>query len=150
MSTRFTHLVLLALAALAASGCAVTQEQNRRLLNAMDASLTPCCDGGRWALAPVALPLGLVAGVLDAVVVHPATAVDDAWGDTVELLWTPEGESRLRRAVLTPFMAAFTAPVFVGSWLGRCLLPISPRDERATAPPERTPLPRKAEVRVAS
>lgn len=111
------------------TGCAVFEEENRRLLNAMDASLAPASDGGRWAAAPLAFPAGLVAGVLDAVIVHPATAVDDAWGDTVDWLWTPTDESRLRRAVLTPFMAAFTPPVFLGSWLGRSLLPIPPRDD---------------------
>jgi len=121
---------------LLAGGCAILAEDNRRLLNGMDASLSPPTPAGRAALAPLALPAGLLAGVLDAVVIHPVTAADEAWGDTVELLWTPEDESRLRRAVLTPFMAAATPPVLAGSWLRRSLAPITPRDEDDDEPPE--------------
>ena len=111
-------------------GCAVINEENRRTLNAMDAAWTPESAGARWGLAPVALPAGLLGLAADAFVVHPACVLDDAWGDTVDWLWTPEpDESRFRRAVLTPLCALATPLVFVGDWLGRALFPMQPRKE---------------------
>jgi hypothetical protein len=106
----------------------MSERDNRRTLNALDASLTPESAAARWAAAPVALPTGLVALAVDAVVVHPACSIDDAWGDTVEWLWTPDpDESRFRRAVLLPLVTLATPPVFVGDWLGRALFAIPPR-----------------------
>ena len=117
------------LAALLSTSCAFMVEDNRRTLNALDASATPATPAGRWALSPVALPVGLVAFVADVVVVHPASAIDDAWGDTLELLWTPRDESRFRRAVMLPLVTVATPLVFVGDWLGRAVFPIPPRDD---------------------
>ena len=131
---RLALVLLLGLAA----GCAVAAEENRRTLNAMDRSLTPGSEAERWALAPVALPAGLVGLVADALVVHPTTTLDAAWGDTVEMLWTPaEDESRLRRAVFTPFSALLTPFVFVGDAVWRSMFVITPRDgdvERSAPP----------------
>ena len=119
-------LLLLALL----SACSMKEKENRLTLNALDASFAPSSEGARWALAPVALPAGLVALAVDAVVVHPATVVDDAWGDTVEWLWTPKpDESRFRRAVLLPLSALATPLVWVGDWLGRSVFAIEPREE---------------------
>jgi hypothetical protein len=108
----------------------MSRKDNRRTLNALDESWTPTSTTARVALAPVAFPAGLLALITDAVVVHPVCVLDDAWGDTVDWLWTPKpGESRFRRAVLTPLAALATPFVFVGDWLGRALLPLPPRQE---------------------
>lgn len=116
--------------------CAMAERDNRRTLNAMDASLAPAAAGARWAAAPLALPAGLVGLAADALVVHPACSLDDAWGDTVEWLWTPDpDESRFRRAVLLPLVTLATPPVFLGDWLGRALLAIPPRAADAEAAP---------------
>ena len=109
------------------AGCAVANQDRRLLLNAMDASLTPGSTAGRWLLAPVALPVGFVAGVTDAVVVHPVTQLDDAWGDTVELLWQNDGATDFRRAVLTPVLVLATPLVFAGDWLGRSVFDVPDR-----------------------
>ncbi len=94
---------LIAALALLLAGCAVMAEENRRTLNAMDEHVAPESSAARWALAPVALPAGLVGLTADLVIVHPATAIDDAWGDTVEVLWTPrDNETGFRRAVMAP------------------------------------------------
>src|SRR5512139_3831993 len=109
--------------ALCVSGCAVFARENRRTLNALDEHATPRSAAARWALSPLALPVGLGALTLDMLVVQPVCSVDDAWDDTVEILWTPRGESRFRRAVMLPLATAATPLVFSGDLLGRSLLP---------------------------
>jgi hypothetical protein len=127
---RTSTLVALVLAPCLACtvACAIGERENRRVLNALDARAAPATDGGRWALAPLALPAGLLAGLADMLVVHPSTVFDDAWRDTVDLLWTSREESRFRRALFVPLAALATPFVYVGDWLGRAVLAIPPHD----------------------
>jgi hypothetical protein len=108
---------MLLLASLA-PGCAVMSSTNRRTLNAMDENWSPETTTGRWACAPLAFPAALVGLLVDALFVNPALAVDDAWNDTVDWLWTPDpDESRFRRAVILPLAALATPFVYVGDWI---------------------------------
>ncbi len=108
-------------------GCVMLERGNRRVLNLLDENLAPKSSTGRWALAPLTLPTGCAALIVDATIVHPAATIDDAWGDTVELLWAPRGGSSLRTALLVPLAAIATPAVFLGDWLGRALFALSPR-----------------------
>jgi hypothetical protein len=117
---------MLALLALAASGCAIAERDNRRTLNALDEHATPASEPARWALAPLALPVSLVAAAGDMLIVHPVCSVDDAWADTVDVLWTSHGETRFRRVVMIPLAALTTPPFFAGNLLFRSLLPVDP------------------------
>lgn len=121
--------VLLSLIVHACVGCAFFDADNRRTLNALDRNLVPESTTARWALAPIGLPVAVVAGTVDVLVVHPVSVVDDAWGDTQALLWTPRDESRFRRAVLVPLAALATPLVFVGDALGRALFDIPARED---------------------
>ena len=127
---RFNPFVLIA-AALFFSGCTAFDSDHRRTLDWLDRTFTPSSSGARAALLPVAIPVGLVGLATDAVIVNPVMAIDDAWGDTVELLWTPEDETPLRRALIAPLAALATPVVFASDWLWRCLWPIDPRDSDA-------------------
>jgi hypothetical protein len=71
-----------------------------------------------------------VAYGLDLALVHPAASVDDAWLDTVDLLWRSKEESRFRRAMFVPLAALATPIVFVTDWSFRILFPIPEREER--------------------
>jgi hypothetical protein len=124
-------MLLLALMALALPGasCAVFDSDNRRTLNLLDEHCTPEEPVAKWALAPVALPTGLLAASVDAVIVHPVNVVGDAWGDTTELLWSSHEESSFRRAIFAPVAVIATPFVFVGDWLGRSAFAIPPREE---------------------
>jgi hypothetical protein len=115
--------------ALSLGGCAVFESENRRTLNALDEHVTPQGAGARWALSPLALPLGFGALAADLLLVHPVCSVDDAWGDTVEWLWTPRGETRFRRAVMLPLVTVATPVVFGGDLAGRSVFPIDPRKD---------------------
>ena len=126
----WVRAALVACVLLMGAGCAFFDRENRRTLNAMDAYLIPESGAARWALAPMALPAGLVGFTADVLVVHPATTLDDAWGDTVEWLWTPrEHETSFRRAVMTPLAAVATPFVFTGDWLWRSVFLVQPRAE---------------------
>jgi hypothetical protein len=112
---------------LLAAGCAMAAPENRRTLLWLDDNLKPASGVARGALLPAAIPIGLAALAVDAVVVHPVTVVDDAWGDTVDLLWTTRGETPLRQALFAPIAALATPFVFAGDFLGRCNFAIAPR-----------------------
>lgn len=105
--------------------CSMFRSDNRRTLNLLDQEAAPASTGTKVALAPLALPIGVLAFAADLAVVHPIATIDDAWDDTEELLWRPKDESGLRRALFVPLAAAATPFVFFGDWFGRWLLPIN-------------------------
>ncbi len=113
------RVAALLLAAPLTVGCAFAERDNRRTLNYLDAHVAPKSAAARWALSPVALPAAIGAGALDAAVVHPATQFDDAWRDTVDLLWDYERDSSFRAVLLTPLSAVATPVVYCGDWLLR-------------------------------
>ena len=84
-------------------------------------------------MLPLAIPVGVGGLVTDAVLVNPVLCIDDAWGDTVELLWSSEDESNMRRALFAPLAAVATPFVFAGDWFWRSLWPIEPRQELGEA-----------------
>jgi hypothetical protein len=115
--------------ALSLPACAIFEGENRRTLNALDEHLAPQSTAARWALSPLALLLGFGALAGDLLLVHPVCSVDDAWGDTVEWLWTPRGETRFRRTVMLPLVTVATPLVFAGDLAGRSVFPIEPRKD---------------------
>jgi len=106
------------------SGCAISSRENRRTLNALDEHATPSSAAARWVMAPVALPVSLLAVTGDMAIVHPLCSIDDAWADTVDALWTSHGETKFRRAVLLPLAALATPIVFTGDLIARSLFPL--------------------------
>ena len=111
------------------AACAVFERDNRVVLNSLDEHVAPSSDVGRWLLAPVALPVGAAAVTVDAVVVRPVTQLDDAWGDTVELLWEPGDQTPFRRVIVAPVMAVATPFVFAADWLARALFMVPDRED---------------------
>lgn len=120
---------------LLAGGCAMAKADNRRTLNWLDAHATPSSTGARWAMAPIALPTGIVALAADAVIVHPCCVIDDASIDVYEWLWTNEGETDLRRWAMAPVRAVVSPFAFAVSWTGRALFAISPHESDDEPPP---------------
>lgn len=109
------------------AGCTTMRDDSRRTLGWLDRTFTPESPVARGALLPVAIPVGFAGLLTDTIVVNPVYAVDDAWGDTVDLLWTSRDESPLRRALFTPLAAVGTPFVFAADWLWRSLVPTAPR-----------------------
>jgi hypothetical protein len=118
----------------AAAACTTSRDDSRRTLDWLDANLAPQSHTTRMVLLPVAIPVGICGLICDTVVVNPVCAIDDAWGDTVDTLWTSNEESGLRRALFTPLAMAATPVVFACDWVWRCLIPTEPRKEPAGDP----------------
>lgn len=116
------------------AACTTTRDDSRRTLDWLDGNLAPASHTARMVLLPVAIPVGACGVLADTLLVNPACAVDDAWGDTVEVLWTSREESALRKALFTPLAALATPVVFAGDWLWRCVIPTPPRSDDVRAP----------------
>ena len=118
---RMAQAVAAVVFVVASSSCAFLNPDSRRTLNYLDANLAPQSATARVLLSPVALPVGVAAGVADAVVVHPLTQVDEAWRDTLDVLWDYDQGSAFRQVLLTPLSALATPLVFAGDWLCRAV-----------------------------
>jgi hypothetical protein len=106
-----------------AGGCAITDRNNRLVLNSLDNAVQDSAitnsTAGRIAAAPLAIPAGTVAGVLDMAIVTPARAVRPAWKDTSEYLWEdPQGSDMRQMMLFVPKVVA-TPLLFTGDWAFR-------------------------------
>jgi hypothetical protein len=111
------------------AACTCIRRDSRRTLDLLDHNLTPADATWRLVLLPVAIPVGFGGLLADSAIVNPIYALDDAWDDTSELLWTWRGESTLRRVLFTPLAVLGTPVVFGCDWLLRSCLPLPPRKE---------------------
>jgi hypothetical protein len=121
--TRMTLLIVTLLCCGAIGGCAVTQRENRLLLNSMDKAVEgSAITGSTTAMvlaAPVAFPMGVTAGIIDMAVVTPARAAIPAAKDTSSYLWeNPQGSDLRQMMLLMPKVAA-TPVVFITDWAFR-------------------------------
>jgi hypothetical protein len=106
-----------------AGGCAIADRNNRLVLNSLDNAMQDSAitnsTAARIAAAPLAIPVGTVAGVLDMAVVTPARAAGPAWKDTSEYLWEdPQGSDMRQMMLFVPKVVA-TPLVFTGDWAFR-------------------------------
>jgi len=117
-------IVMTALAAVmlsACSGCAIIDKDNRRVLNHLDEKVQFESDNAKIAASPVFIPVGLVAGLTDAVVVHPLVSLPEAYDDTSEAVWENPGGSEFHQAMIFLPKVVVTPLVFVGDWALRVL-----------------------------
>jgi hypothetical protein len=118
------RITLPLLALLALAGCAMLDEDNRRLLNAADKAIRPKSLAARVSLAPLAVPAATAILTTDAAIVHPVHSIPKAWDDTYELYWKPRDYDLLRKSLLFVPIVALTPPTFVGDLGLRCMFPI--------------------------
>ena len=124
-SRKVNLFALLVVVSASAASCAMGNSDRRRLLNYLDANGTPQSTAGRWLAAPVALPVGIVAGATDAIVLHPLSQIDDAWVDTADVLWDFGPSTDFHAVLLTPLSAVATPVIFGVTWLWRSVFDIS-------------------------
>lgn len=104
----------------ALSGCAVFDRKNTILVNAVEQNLVPESGAARWLLAPIYLPVGLAAGVLDAFLVHPLRMIPEAISDTDDFLWEFSDETGyVTHAGSIVYRTAVSPVVFTVIWLAR-------------------------------
>ncbi|MCB9896960.1 MAG: hypothetical protein H6825_03035 [Planctomycetes bacterium] len=112
---------------LAAPGCAWTNRDNRPVWNAFEQNLVPDDETLQWVTAPVTIPLGIVAIVVDLFVAHPIQVMDDAWGASTDgwhdIDWQAHYYSQ---TAFTLVRIPLTAVHLVLSFVGRSLFDIRP------------------------
>ncbi len=116
--------LLLMLACALAPGCAWANRDNRPVWNAFEENLVPEGDTAFVATLPLTVPGGLLAILLDTFIVHPASVIDEAGSDSLEV-WSdppPDWEQHYyTELVFTPVRVIFTPIMFVGSFLLRSM-----------------------------
>lgn len=130
--SRFFLLLLACLLVAALQGCAFMNRDNTPALNMVEEQLWPEATGWRIAVFPVVFPVGLVAVIVDAMVIHPATVIDDAAGDTGDVLWDnwEWDDHYVTECTILPWRAVVTPFVFIGDFLGRSFFDIPTRADR--------------------
>jgi len=113
------------------NGCAVLNRENTPALNLVEENLWPESTGLRIAVAPVVFPAGLVAVTVDAVIVHPASVIVDAAGDTGDALWERWNwsEQYLTECTALPWRAIGTPVVFASVFTIRAMFDVPRRAE---------------------
>lgn len=106
------------------AACAPLREENRYGLAELNEHLIPESTAGRWALAPVAMPVGLGTYFVDGLLINPLFVWDDAWTDMRDAVWDSRDESRFRKALTFPLRVVGTPVVWVLSFVSRWLLPL--------------------------
>ena len=120
------RLALIALSvALLLPGCAWQNPDNRRLWNAFEKHWVPEDDTSFYLALPLTVPAGVVAILLDVVIVHPASIVGDAW-QSATVQWDDidwQDEYWFQTGV-APFRGVITVLHFVGELVGRSFFDI--------------------------
>lgn len=137
---RRTALLPMLAATLLLTGCTWIEPANRRTWNLYEEHLVPESEPAYSLTLPLTATGGLVALLLDVVVVHPIASIDDAALQSTDLLWDDAnfGAAYYTECALVPARAVGTLVHGVSNWVFRVLLPIDPYpppsdEERAAA-----------------
>ncbi|MCB1138732.1 MAG: hypothetical protein KDK23_08250 [Leptospiraceae bacterium] len=131
----YQGLIFILLTSLAGA-CAVFDRRNTILINAVEEYLVPESKPGQYLLAPIYIPVGLAAGVLDAFVVHPLRMIPRAVQDTDDSLWEFSEESGyVTHAGSVVYRTAFSPVFFAGAWLFRSAFITSDPEYEEEKPP---------------
>lgn len=119
--------IVLALGAMTAlSGCMLTRPDSGPTFSLVEEHLVPENRTAQYALLPVFIPIGTVAALTDAAIVHPAMILEDTASDTQDVLWSHFrwDEAYMTECAALPWRVAATPIFFSGMWLGRVLFEI--------------------------
>lgn len=111
------------------SGCAFLNPDNTPTLNFVKDHMVPESTTGKVIATPFVYPVGLAAVVVDAVIVHPLTVIDDAADDTKDCLWVhfDWDKKYVTECAALPWRAIVTPGTFLGDFLGRAMFDIPER-----------------------
>lgn len=118
---------LLALVPLLA-GCACTDLDHLALTNLIDRGLVPDHPVAQEVVAPVLVPVGALTLALDNLLVAPVVHLPSALGDA-RWFWELEAGGYYTELAVLPVRACLTPVVAIGSWMGRSLFGIEPRED---------------------
>lgn len=122
-----------------ASACAVSNPDKRPTLGALDRTIQPNDPYIEALLLPVVMPVGLIAGAADMLVVYPATQLAPAAVRINRTYFRKHEESRPRKSVLFIPRHLIAVPHFFYSWGVNAYLDVP--TPRARAAGDRPPTP---------
>jgi len=127
-------------------GCAFMNRDNTPALNLVEDNLWPEATGWRVVAFPVVFPIGLVAVITDGLIIHPVTVIDDAAGDTGDILWDEWDwdEHYVTECAALPWRAVATPLIFIGDFLGRWFFDVPTRASQIRAEKEQIEISDKA------
>ncbi|MDP6539174.1 MAG: hypothetical protein QF903_02505 [Planctomycetota bacterium] len=126
------HRLAIGTLLLASSACAFTNPDNTPLVTWSGEAL-----GGPEAPTATKIataPLAVALGVVDVVIAHPASVVDDAAKDAREWLWEVPVRGAATRSFLFLPRVALTPVLFSASWVARSMFNIPPHGWVAPPP----------------
>ncbi|EOQ89285.1 hypothetical protein LEP1GSC202_1251 [Leptospira yanagawae serovar Saopaulo str. Sao Paulo = ATCC 700523] len=116
ISTIAKRILIIQIIVVSSLNCALFQKRNLKLTNAVEENLIPKDGNLRIIAAPIYLPLGVGAGILDVFIIHPIAVIPDAAEDTIGVLWTSQNSGYYTKLGAIPFSALATPPFFIMAW----------------------------------
>jgi hypothetical protein len=104
--------------------CAFMNSSNRILTNQLDSNIQPSETYQEILLAPVVVPVGSVALLTDAFILHPLSVFPKTIYKTYEIIWEDPSGGVIRQSFLFIPKIAFTPITFAFTWLGYSLFDI--------------------------
>ncbi|EQA36386.1 hypothetical protein LEP1GSC047_3254 [Leptospira inadai serovar Lyme str. 10] len=112
--------------------CAIFNRNNTPLIVQVEKHLVPEEPVPKIIAAPLYIPIGLLAGLLDLFLVHPIMRIPNAYQDTISILWTPRPENRyVTRMAFLPFSVLLTPVIFFGDLFFRSAFDVNGNVDRA-------------------
>ena len=112
------------------TNCAGFNKRNTLLLVAVEENLVPDKQPQKILLAPVYIPIGIVGGILDIFIIHPAIQTGSAFVDTKDFLWNIQFNGYMTEMGSLPIRVVASPVVFTIDWLIRSAFDVTPSVER--------------------
>lgn len=113
---RLPSALVCALTCMIASACAVSNPEKRPLLGALDRTIQPNDPYVETVMLPIVMPVGLIAGVADMLVVYPASQLAPSAVRINRKYFRKPGESRPRKSALFIPRHFLAVPHFFYAW----------------------------------
>ncbi|PJZ70506.1 hypothetical protein CH373_05405 [Leptospira perolatii] len=133
--------LLFCLVLLLVSNCAVFNRNNTPLLVKVEENLIPEETLSKIAASPFYITVGILAGLIDMIIIHPAIRIPNAARDTVDALWTPSPETGyVTRMAFMPFTIILTPFFFTGDWLFRSMFDVNGNPDQSRSVSKEIPV----------
>lgn len=106
------------------SGCAVLGENNRYITKFLDEGAVPESVSAKVALAPVAVPVGLTALVVDGFIINPIVSLPKAFDEACSVFdFERIPSAGIGEVVVFPMRIVTFVAIFVGMEIWYCFIP---------------------------
>jgi hypothetical protein len=131
---KYFRTVTLVILGFSLTGCAFMNREKRPLLNALDRTIQPQNPWAMVTLAPVMVPVGFVAGVLDTLIIYPATRISDSAGTINQRYFRKPEEPMWKKSALFVPRHIVAVPDFIGLWSIRSFVDLHPYGRPPASP----------------